>query len=163
MVVHCEGVSASVRVGCVVREARTLSPEELARDVEGLASHDDDLLAVQELLGHDRREAAKEMALAINDDLFANPSARCPFQRSFRRVDRPPDSPLGMTPSHNCLRANIQRAVAAAALPPGKTHNRLESRHRFRLRGNRQKPMRNGGTTESNHRASRGEEFGFCG
>lgn len=54
------------RDGCV---KRTLSPEELAGDVEGLAADDDDLLAIEKLLGDDAGEATKEMALAIDDDL----------------------------------------------------------------------------------------------
>lgn len=49
---------------------RTLRAEELSRDVEGLAADDNDLLAVQNLLGDDGREAAKEMTLAIDDDLY---------------------------------------------------------------------------------------------
>lgn len=48
---------------------RTLSAEELAGDVEGLAADDDDLLAIEKLLGDDAGEATKEMALAIDDDL----------------------------------------------------------------------------------------------
>jgi hypothetical protein len=48
---------------------RTLSAEELSRDVESLAADNDNLLAVEELLGHDGGQTAKEMALAVNDDL----------------------------------------------------------------------------------------------
>ena len=48
---------------------RTLRAEELAGDVEGLAADDDDLLAVEELLGDDAGEATEEVALAVNDDL----------------------------------------------------------------------------------------------
>ena len=48
---------------------RTLGAEELARDVEGLAADDDNLLAVQKLLGHGRGKTAEQMALAINDNL----------------------------------------------------------------------------------------------
>lgn len=49
---------------------RTLSAEELAGDVESLAADNNDLLAIEELLGDDGGQATKEMALAINDDLF---------------------------------------------------------------------------------------------
>jgi hypothetical protein len=49
----------------VVLELRT---EELSRDVEGLAADDNDLLTAKELLGDNRGESAKEMALAIDDD-----------------------------------------------------------------------------------------------
>lgn len=51
------------------RSRRTLSAEELAGDVELLASHDNDLLSVEELLGHGRGQATKEMTLAIDDNL----------------------------------------------------------------------------------------------
>jgi len=49
--------------------AHTLRAEEFARDVEGLASYDDDLLAVQKLLGDGACETTKQMALAIDDNL----------------------------------------------------------------------------------------------
>lgn len=50
-------------------DGRTLGAEELSRDVESLAADDNDLLAVEELLGDNGGETAKEMALAVNDDL----------------------------------------------------------------------------------------------
>lgn len=53
---------------------RTLRTEELAGDVEGLTSHDDDLLAIEQLLGNSAGQATKEVSLAVNDDL-SNPSA----------------------------------------------------------------------------------------
>jgi len=56
-----------VGVGFVGR--RTLSAEELAGDVELLAADDDDLLAVQQLLGDGGRQAAEEVALAVDDNL----------------------------------------------------------------------------------------------
>lgn len=69
---------------------RTLRAEELAGDVEGLGADDNDLLAVQQLLGHDGRKAAKEMALAIDHNLSGiakvsfNPvSQRCYLVRLF--------------------------------------------------------------------------------
>jgi len=46
---------------------RTLCAEELAGDVEGLASHDNDLLAVEELLGDGAGEATEQVALAVDD------------------------------------------------------------------------------------------------
>lgn len=49
---------------------RTLGAEELARDVEGLAADNNDLLAAQQLLGDDGGQAAEEVALAIDDDLW---------------------------------------------------------------------------------------------
>jgi hypothetical protein len=48
---------------------RTLRAEELARYVEGLAADNDDLLAIEDLLGDDAGETAKEMALAVDNDL----------------------------------------------------------------------------------------------
>lgn len=50
-------------------DGRTLGAEELSRDVEGLAADDNNLLAVEELLGDNGGETAKEMALAVNDNL----------------------------------------------------------------------------------------------
>ena len=48
---------------------RTLRTEELAGDVEGFTSHNDDLLAIQQLLGDDTGQATEKVSLAINDDL----------------------------------------------------------------------------------------------
>lgn len=50
-------------------DVRTLRAEELARDVEGFTSHDDDLLAIQQLLGDSAGQATKEVSLAVNHDL----------------------------------------------------------------------------------------------
>lgn len=47
----------------------TLRSEELARDVEGLAADNDDLLTAQELLSNDGRKTTKEVTLAIDDNL----------------------------------------------------------------------------------------------
>jgi hypothetical protein len=49
---------------------RTLRTEELSRDVQGLGSHDDNLLAVEQLLGDSACEPAKEVTLGIDRDLF---------------------------------------------------------------------------------------------
>ena len=46
---------------------RTLRAEELAGDVKSLTSHDDDLLAVEELLGDGAGEATEQVALAVDD------------------------------------------------------------------------------------------------
>jgi hypothetical protein len=46
---------------------RTLRAEELAGDVESLTSHDDDLLAIEELLGDGAGEATEQVALAVDD------------------------------------------------------------------------------------------------
>ena len=50
-------------------EGRTLRAEELAGDVEGLAADNDNLLAIEELLGDDAGQTAEQVALAIDDDL----------------------------------------------------------------------------------------------
>ncbi|KAF3394377.1 hypothetical protein F1880_005232 [Penicillium rolfsii] len=53
------------------RVERTLRAEELAGDVEGLTSHNDDLLAVKQLLGDSAGQATKEVSLAVDDDLYS--------------------------------------------------------------------------------------------
>ncbi len=50
-------------------EVRTLSAKELARDVQGLASDDDDLLAIEKLLRDDAGEPAEKVALSVDDNL----------------------------------------------------------------------------------------------
>ena len=50
-------------------DGHTLRAEELAGDVEGLTADNNDLLTAQELLGDNGGESAKEMALAIDDNL----------------------------------------------------------------------------------------------
>jgi hypothetical protein len=47
----------------------TLRAEEIPRDVERLAPDNNDLLAVQQLFGHDAGKAAEKVAFAVNDDL----------------------------------------------------------------------------------------------
>lgn len=49
---------------------RTLSSEELSGDVEGLAADNDNLLAIEELLGDGAGEATEEVALRIDGDLI---------------------------------------------------------------------------------------------
>jgi len=48
----------------------TLRTEELSRDVKSLAADNNNLLTAQELLGDNGGESAKEVALAIDDDLL---------------------------------------------------------------------------------------------
>ena len=48
---------------------RTLCTEELSRDVEGLSSDHNNLLAFEELLSNSTGQATKEMTLAIDGDL----------------------------------------------------------------------------------------------
>ena len=70
---------------------RTLRAEELAGDVEVLASHDNDLLTVQKLLGHSRGQAAEEMTLAIDNDLNCRKPTLA-ISPSFPQSSAPPDS-----------------------------------------------------------------------
>lgn len=63
---HNAMCSALRRVASMVRGRRTLRAEELAGDVQGLASHNDDLLAVEQLLG-DRGGQATEKVPAVDD------------------------------------------------------------------------------------------------
>jgi hypothetical protein len=53
-----------------VGDRRTLSAEELSRDVEGLAADNNDLLAVQELLGDGAGQATEQVSLSVDDDLY---------------------------------------------------------------------------------------------
>lgn len=55
-------------------DRRTLGAEELAGDVEGLAAHNDDLLAVKQLLSDGAGEATEQVALAVDD--LENKSAK---------------------------------------------------------------------------------------
>lgn len=48
-------------------DRRTLGAEELAGDVEGLAAHNDNLLAVEQLFGDGAGEATEQVALAVDD------------------------------------------------------------------------------------------------
>ena len=48
---------------------RTLRTEELAGDVESLRSNDHDLLAAEQLLGHNAGQATQKVPLAVDDDL----------------------------------------------------------------------------------------------
>jgi hypothetical protein len=56
-------LSRLARGGC----GRTLSAEELAGDVQGLAAHNDNLLAVEQLLGDGAGEATEEVPFAVDD------------------------------------------------------------------------------------------------
>lgn len=46
---------------------RTLGAEELAGDVQGLAAHNDNLLAVEQLLGDGAGEATEQVPFAVDD------------------------------------------------------------------------------------------------
>ena len=54
-------------VASMDRGERTLRTEELAGDVEGLTSHNDDLLTVEQLLGDRGGQATEKVALAVDD------------------------------------------------------------------------------------------------
>ena len=70
-VVVAELRKTSRYVACSKDRVKGLShlvAEETARDVDLLASHDDNLLAGEDLLRDDRGQSTKEMTLAIDDD-----------------------------------------------------------------------------------------------
>jgi hypothetical protein len=48
-------------------DRRTLRAEELSRDVEGLAAHDNDLLTIEQLLRDRAGQATEQVALSVND------------------------------------------------------------------------------------------------
>lgn len=89
---------------------RTLRAEELAGDVELLAADNNNLLAVQELLGDRGGQAAEKVALAVDDNLCI-PSASAVF-RQFH--------PLSSI-SCDCA---LERGIAS-----GHAYHRLEGRH----------------------------------
>lgn len=60
----CLGAS---RFCSVLLDGRTLRAEELSGDVEGLAAHDHDLLAIEQLLRDRAGQATEQMALSVND------------------------------------------------------------------------------------------------
>lgn len=63
---------------CTVVVGRTLSSEELPGDVEGFASNDDNLLAIEQLLCDCAGQTTEQVALAVNDNLiFVSPLFRC--------------------------------------------------------------------------------------
>lgn len=64
---------------------RTLCAEELAGDVQGLTSHNDDLLAVEQLLGNGAGEATEQVPLAVDD--LVEESARGPVLRPCASVE----------------------------------------------------------------------------
>jgi hypothetical protein len=64
----------------VINSERTLRTEELSRDVQGLTSHNDDLLTIEQLLSHSRGQTTKEVALAIDRDLFKHHNQYPSFQ-----------------------------------------------------------------------------------
>lgn len=70
MVLHYTARVSHRRLVVFLRsDQRTLRTEELARDVEGFTSHNDDLLAIQHLLGDGAGQATKKVSLAVDDDL----------------------------------------------------------------------------------------------
>lgn len=64
---HATVCSALRRIASMDRGRRTLRAEELAGDVQGLASHNDDLLAVEQLLGDRGGQATEKVTLAVDD------------------------------------------------------------------------------------------------
>jgi hypothetical protein len=125
---------------------RTLRTEKVAGDVQILAADDDDLLAVEELLGDDTGESTQKVTLAIDDDLklernvssvylgmillaqcyealFSSP---CPTQ--IRLVV--PGAPSPASREH--FQSRLCRRVFQEGKNRESTHHRLEGRHVFR-------------------------------
>jgi hypothetical protein len=66
---------------------RTLRTEELSRDVQGLSSNNNDLLAVEQLLSNGTGQPTKEVALAIDRNLCDfSVSTLCPYTVQFSRL-----------------------------------------------------------------------------
>lgn len=63
-----EGGSLRIEFASLNGLTRYLVAEEATRNVDLLAANDNNLLAVQDLLGDDRGQPAQKMALTINDD-----------------------------------------------------------------------------------------------
>lgn len=59
--------SSLLEIGSVW-DQRTLGTEELSRDVESLATDNNDLLAIKELLGDRGGQATEKVALSVNDN-----------------------------------------------------------------------------------------------
>ena len=68
----------------------TLGSEELAGDVESLAAHNDQLLAVEQLLGDGAGKATEEVPFGVNHDLCGRVLLvpLCPVSGSSARVYR---------------------------------------------------------------------------
>lgn len=64
---HVAVCSALLRDASIDRGERTLRAEELAGDVQGLASHNDDLLAVEQLLSDRGGQATEKVPLSVDD------------------------------------------------------------------------------------------------
>lgn len=97
---------------------RTLSAEELSRDVEGLAANDNDLLSLEELLSNGRGETTEEMALAIDGDLQYAPSASILSANVRSHVFR-----------YSVVAVYLFRSRMPEYWIGGETHDLLEGRH----------------------------------
>ena len=62
---------------------RTLRAEELSGDVQGLASHNNDLLAVEQLLSNSASQPTKEVTLAVDSDLYSQRTVSKAIPRLF--------------------------------------------------------------------------------
>ena len=64
---HFAMLSALHRVASMDQDGRTLRAEELAGDVQSLTSHNDNLLAVEQLLSDRGGQATEKVPLAVDD------------------------------------------------------------------------------------------------
>ena len=69
---------------------RTLRAEELAGDVQCLTSHDDDLLAVEQLLGDSAGEATEQVPLAVDDLEVESASGSMGYWAASRKRETAP-------------------------------------------------------------------------
>ena len=102
-----------------MQKKRTLGAEELSRDVEGLAADDDNLLAVQELLGDSAGQTTEQMSLAVNDDLY------CPRCQPFAL-----DCHLSFLPLVRVLLLSLVHFFIAPREGRVSTYDWLKFRHR---------------------------------
>ena len=63
------GLAVPIEMFAALWIDRLKDPQELSGDIERLASHDHNLLAIEQLLGYCARQPAEEVSLAIDDDL----------------------------------------------------------------------------------------------
>ena len=100
---------------------RTFRTEELSRDVEGLASYNDNLLSVEELLSHGGSQTTKEMTLAIDRDLCL------PYQSAAILLNCPCHASPASILNSSCTAA--PPLIPCLADGRRKTHDWLKGRH----------------------------------
>ena len=74
-----EGAAGRVDIATLAQEVEVLQlvAVEVAADVDALGANDDNLLTVENGLGHDGGQAAQQVASAVNDDGLWTKSRNC--------------------------------------------------------------------------------------